>query len=257
MFQKLIVVITGASSGIGKQLAVDLSAAGAVVVLMARSEGKLKQVSMTLQGEHYSVAMDVTSLDSVSGAFQQVIKKYGRIDVLINNAGYGVFREFSLASIEEIEAMMDVNYMGIIRCTKAVLPQMLARGSGYIVNIGSLSGKIGSPKASAYSASKHAVVGFTNSLNMELSGTGIYISMVNPGPVDTPFFEIADPTGGYISRIKWMMIKPEDVSRAVMKAIRRKKTQINIPVFASIAAKLYVLFPNALNAIANKILNKK
>lgn len=183
-----IVWITGASSGIGAAMAREFAALGAVPILTARSEEKLRQISSGIAGEHNWLPLDVTSADDVGRVALEIVKQYGRIDILVNNAGYGVFETFVEASLATIEDMMDVNYMGTVRCTKAALPYMLKAGSGHIVNIASMAGKIGSAKSSGYSATKHAVLGFTNCLRQELIGTGVHISAVNPGPVDTPFF---------------------------------------------------------------------
>jgi uncharacterized protein len=256
-FQGKVAVITGASSGIGALMAHMLAARGAIPVLMARSEAKLSEVAAGLRGEHAVFRLDVTDAEQVEATMRQVIEKYGRIDILINNAGYGVFESFVTSSLEEIEGMMDVNYMGTVRCTKAVLPLMLERRSGHIVNIASMAGKIGSAKSTGYSATKHAVLGFTNCLRQELVGTGVGISAVNPGPIDTPFFEKADPTGNYVKNVKWFMLKPEVVAAKTLEAIERRIPEVNLPFMASAGVKLYQLFPRMFDKIAYRLLNKK
>lgn len=131
--------------------------------------------------------MDVTDNEQVKRTVEAVIAEYGKIDVLLNNAGYGKFENFMSMNVESFEQMMDTNYLGIVRCTKAVVPHMVKQGSGHIVNIASLAGKIGTAKSTSYTATKHAVLGFTNALRMELREQGIQVSAVNPGPIDTPF----------------------------------------------------------------------
>ncbi|TVY09032.1 SDR family NAD(P)-dependent oxidoreductase [Paenibacillus cremeus] len=256
-FQGKIAVITGASSGIGAIMAKLLAARGAVPVLMARSETKLAEAAKPIEGPHAVYVLDVTSADQVAHTMEQVIARYGRIDILINNAGYGVFDSFVSASLEEFEQMMDVNYMGTVRCTKAVLPHMLKQGSGHIVNVASMAGKIGSAKSSGYSATKHAVLGFTNCLRQELVGTGVELSAINPGPIDTPFFDIADPSGTYVKNVKWFMLKPEKVAGQVLNAIERRLPEVNLPLTAAAGVKLYQLFPRLFDRIAYKLLNKK
>lgn len=256
-FQGKVAVITGASSGIGALMAQMLAARGAIPVLMARSEAKLTEVAAGLQGEHAVVRLDVTDAEQVQAAMGKVLEKYGRIDILINNAGYGVFESFVTASLEEIEGMMDVNYMGTVRCTKAVLPYMLEQRSGHIVNIASMAGKIGSAKSTGYSATKHAVLGFTNCLRQELVGTGVGISAVNPGPIDTPFFDKADPSGNYVKNVKWFMLRPEVVASKVLDAIEKRIPEVNLPLTASAGVKLYQLFPRMFDKIAYRLLNKK
>ncbi|ANS75602.1 oxidoreductase [Paenibacillus yonginensis] len=251
------VVITGASSGIGAEMARQLSMRGAFVVLAARNEDKLKQVGAGLSGPYGLVRMDVASAESVAEAFQTIQETYGPVDCLINNAGFGRFKPFVETSLDEFEAMMDVNYMGAVRCTKAVLPGMLAAGKGHIVNIASIAGKLGTAKSSAYAASKHAVLGFTNALRQELRGTGVMLSAVNPGPIDTPFFEGADPDGSYVKNVGWFMLKPEKVAKAVVQVIERKKTEVDLPWAAGVGTKLYQLFPRLADKVAGGVINKK
>jgi len=255
--QDKIVVVTGASSGIGAVTAEMLARKGALPILMARSEDKLNAIRSRLSGPSDSYVLDVTSTEQVFSVMEQVIARYGRIDILINNAGYGVFEPFLEAPLERIWDMMDVNYMGTVRCTKAVLPHMLRSGRGHIVNIASMAGKIGTAKSSGYAATKHAVLGFTNSLRQELAGTGVRLSAVNPGPVDTPFFDRADPTGNYVSNVRWFMIKPERVALAVLNAIERGKAEIDLPLTAAAGIKLYQLFPRLFDRIAGRLINKK
>jgi short-subunit dehydrogenase len=256
-FDNKVTVITGASSGIGAWIAQELSRLGAIVILLARSGDKLRQTIELMQGKHEFYITDVTSTEQVFTVIDRVIATYGRIDIMINNAGYGVFEALTEATLETIEGMMNVNYLGTVRCTKAVLPYMLKAGSGQIVNIASLAGKIGTAKSSGYSASKHAVLGFTNSLRQELNGTGISVTAVNPGPVNTPFFEQADPTGSYVHKVKRFLLEPEEVGQAVIQAIIKRKLEVNIPLTFGWAAKLMQLFPGISHKAAGKILNKK
>ncbi|WP_284644751.1 SDR family NAD(P)-dependent oxidoreductase [Paenibacillus silviterrae] len=256
-FHNKIAVITGASSGIGAIMAQMLAERGAIPVLMARSESKLEEVSAGLRGEHAVYRLDVTDTDQVMAVMDKVLERYGRIDILINNAGYGVFDKFIDASLDEIEQMMDVNYMGTVRCTKAVLGRMLQRRSGHIVNIASMAGKIGSAKSTGYSATKHAVLGFTNCLRQELVGTGVGLTAINPGPIDTPFFDIADPSGNYVKNVKWFMLKPEKVAAKVLESIERRTPEVNLPLTAAAGVKLYQLFPRLFDRISYKLLNKK
>lgn len=252
-----IAVITGASSGLGRLMAQQLAARGAVPVLMARSEKGLAQTAATIRSRHGVYALDVTSAEQVARTIRQAADAYGRIDILINNAGYGRFEKFETAPLSDFEQMMDVNYMGTVRCTKAALPFMLAQGSGHIVNIASMAGKIGSPKSSGYSATKHAVLGLTGSLRMELRGTGVAVTAVNPGPIDTPFFDKADPDGSYVNNVKWFMLKPEDVAKQVLNAIERGRAEVNLPFTAGVGIKLYQLFPRLFDRIAYRLLNQK
>jgi hypothetical protein len=255
-----IALITGASSGIGATIAAKLAERGAVPILTARSLDKLREVQSRLPGgagRHAVRQLDVTDAAQVEAVVQSLSAEFGRIDILINNAGYGVFEPVVDASLTEYERMMDVNYMGTVRCTKAVLPQMLARGSGHIVNIASLAGKFGSAKSAGYSATKHAVLGFTSSLRQELFGTGVGLTAINPGPIDTPFFATADPSGQYVKSVARLMLKPDKVAADVVRAIERGTPEVVLPGYASIGVKLAQLFPRTFDRLAHKVLNKK
>jgi short-subunit dehydrogenase len=199
----------------------------------------------------------VTDNEQVLETVGAVIAKYGKIDVLINNAGYGQFETFTSMSVESFEQMMDTNYMGIVRCTKAVIPLMVKAGNGHIVNIASLAGKIGTAKSTSYTATKHAVLGFTNSLRMELREQGIQVSAVNPGPIDTPFFSLADPSGSYVKNVSWFMMKPEYVVRSIIRLIERRKPELDLPKAAGFGIKLYQLLPRTIDRLFGGLLNRK
>lgn len=252
-----IVLITGASSGIGAVMAQQFAAKGAIPILTARSTNKLKEIASGLQGQHAFYEMDVTNTEQVHDVVGQIIAKFGRIDILINNAGYGIFESFAEAPLAHFEDMMNVNYMGLVRCTQAVLPHMLKAGSGHIVNVASMAGKIGSAKSTGYSATKHAVLGFTNSLRQELIRSGISITAINPGPISTPFFDKADPSGNYVKNVAWFMLKPEKVVKELIHAIERNIPEKDLPFVAGMGIKLFHLFPRMFDRLASGILNKK
>ncbi|UHA74548.1 SDR family NAD(P)-dependent oxidoreductase [Paenibacillus sp. 481] len=255
--QGKIVLITGASSGIGALTAQFVAERGALPILTARSQAKLAEASAAIRGEHAVMQMDVTSDEDVERVVQHIIAQYGRIDIVLNNAGFGAFKRITDMPIAEYAAMMDVNYMGIVRCTKAVLPHMLERGEGHIVNVASIAGKIGSPKSTGYTATKHAVLGFTNALRMELAGTGIAVSAVNPGPIDTPFFDLADPSGQYVNNVRWFMMPAEKVARHLVRVMETRKSEVDLPWLGALGTRLYHLFPRLANRVAGKLLNKK
>ncbi|WP_438347178.1 SDR family NAD(P)-dependent oxidoreductase [Paenibacillus sp. FA6] len=257
MLKDKVVVITGASSGIGALAAKFLSEQGAIPVLLARSEEKLESVGAQLTGTYELIVMDVTQQEQVQHVINGVIQRYGRIDVLLNNAGYGKFDSILDMTVDEYSEMMNVNYMGTVRCTKAVLPDMLKRGEGHIVNVASMAAKIGTARSTSYTATKHAVYGFSNSLRQELRGTGITVSTINPGPIDTPFFELADPSGHYLSNISWFIMKPAYVARKIVRLIDRKQEEINLPWLAAVGMRIYQLFPRLADKLTYKMMNKK
>ncbi|MCE3202988.1 SDR family NAD(P)-dependent oxidoreductase [Paenibacillus sonchi] len=255
--QDKVVVITGASSGIGALTAQMLGKRGAIPILLARSEDKLKDTAAGIPGVFGLYACDVTDEEQVQNTFADILSVYGRIDVLLNNAGYGKFAAFTDMESREFDDMMDVNYMGIVRCTKAVVPYMLERGSGQIVNVASMAGKIGTARSVAYTATKHAVLGFTNALRQELRKQGIIVSAVNPGPIATEFFRTADPSGSYEKSVARMMMTPEHVSKKIVRLIDKGKEEIDLPGFAAVGIRLYGLFPRLADKLTYNMMNRK
>ncbi|QHW33375.1 SDR family oxidoreductase [Paenibacillus rhizovicinus] len=257
MLHGKIVLITGAASGIGAETAKMLAAQGAVPILTGRSREKLERISQSIPQKHGCYELDVTDFGSVQEAVRRVAEDYGRIDVLLNNAGFGLFELFEDAPVERFQAMMDTNYMGIVRCAKAVLPVMRAQGGGHIVNVASMAGKLSTSKSSGYAATKHAVLGFTNAIRSELAPFNIAVSAVNPGPIDTPFLQTADPDGSYASRVRGYMLKPEQVASAIVKVIEKRTPEVDLPLSASVGIRLYGLFPRLADRVAGRWLNRK
>lgn len=252
-----IAVITGASSGIGALTAHLLGQRGAIPVLLARSEDKLRAAAEGIAGEYGLYRCDVSHSGEVEETFAKIIAKYGRIDILLNNAGFGRFADFTEMPVEEFGEMMNVNYMGVVRCTKAAVPHMLERGSGQIVNVASMAGKIGTARSAAYTASKHAVLGFTNALRQELRYSGITVSAVNPGPIETEFFKMADPSGDYIKNVGGFMMTPQYVAERIVKLIEKDKEELDLPRLAAAGIRLYGLFPRLADKLTYKMLNRK
>ena len=255
------IVITGASGGIGAEIAKLCGASGANLVLIARSIEKLNQLQTELQ-QKYQVRVDVYQLDvsdtdKVKEVFNKILEKIGHIDILVNNAGFGVFREAHEATMTEIKGMFDVNVVGLMACTSMVLPKMRERRSGHIINIASQAGKIATPKSSVYSATKHAVLGYTNSLRMELSDYNVLVTAVNPGPIATNFFNIADEKGTYVKNVKRFMLQPEYVAKKVVESMLTKTREINLPRWMNMGSVVYVLFPRLFERIGKKAFNKK
>jgi uncharacterized protein len=256
-----IIVITGASSGIGLTLALDVAKKGGIPVLLARSTDKLQKASEEIlkttgiEASFYTV--DVADNDAVVHTFAQILKKYQKVDVLINNAGYAIFDSFIDAKLDDIKGMFDVNVFGLIACTKAVLPAMIAENKGQIINIASQAGKLATPKSSVYSATKHAVLAITNSLRMELIDTNIFVSAVNPGPIKTPFFDRADVTGNYTKNVEKFMLEPAFVSEKILQLIKKPKRELNLPGWMGLGTTLYQLFPGLVEKLAGKKLNQK
>ncbi|KKB36215.1 SDR family NAD(P)-dependent oxidoreductase [Bacillus thermotolerans] len=255
------VLITGASSGLGVEMARQAAQEGASLILLARRLDRLKKVKeeigRTLPVDIQIHSVDVSRKEEVEYVFGQIIEKVPAIDILVNNAGFGVFNEAHEAKWEETEAMFKVNVLGLIACTQMVIPHMKARRSGHIINIASQAGKMATPKSSIYAATKHAVLGYTNSLRMELARDGVHVTAVNPGPIATEFFTTADPSGSYARSVERWMLKPEQVAREVIRAMGTQKREINLPRWMNAGSILHTLFPGTVERLGRKAFFKK
>ncbi len=179
---KKIALITGASSGIGEATAKRLTQAGFKVY------GTSRHGAQAGRREYEMLALDVISDDSVEAAVASVMRLEGRIDLLVNNAGFGVAAAGAEeSSIEQAQAIFDTNFFGAVRMTRAVLPHMRAQGSGRIINIGSVLGFLPMPYGALYAATKHAIGGYSESLDHELRNLGIRSVVVEPAYINTPF----------------------------------------------------------------------
>ncbi|TNE72587.1 MAG: SDR family oxidoreductase [Gammaproteobacteria bacterium] len=183
--------ITGASSGIGEALALQYARAGAGLVLSARREAELQRVANRcveagLPQDHILVLpLDVTDWDSLPGAVAAVMDRFGAVDVLINNAGLSQRSLCKDTDLSVYQKLLDVDVMGQIALTKAVLPHMLERGSGHLAVTASVAGKVGVPLRTGYCAAKHAVMGFYDALRAEVEGEGLHVSTIVPGFIRT------------------------------------------------------------------------
>lgn len=221
MSQK-VVFITGASKGIGKAIAERLGRAPGEyrLALFARGKEKLEGIVSGLKAESMVVAGDVTREEDVREAVEAVVARFGRIDVLINNAGIGTFKrvdEFSLAEFEEVQR---VNVTGPFLCTKYVVPRLIEQKSGQIINISSVAGLNGFKGGAAYAASKFALNGFTESLREDVKQYGVAVTAVCPGSVATGF-------GGYdeeARRKQDYALEADDVARTVEYLVSESET---------------------------------
>jgi len=186
-FNGKVVWITGASSGIGEALAYAFAAAGAQVILSARSTDRLKEVASRCLNpdRHWVLPLDLSDLSSLGVQAHSVLDTYGRIDILVNNGGISQRSFATETSMETVRRIMETNFFGTVALTGAVLPAMLEKGSGRIVVISSLVGKIGTPLRSTYAASKHALHGYFDSLRAEVQKKGIGVTIVCPGFIRT------------------------------------------------------------------------
>ena len=179
-----VILITGASSGMGKATATDLIKAGNTVYCVARSVDKMRDLAEL--GGHV-MRMDVTSEEDIERVVGDIVAAEGRIDVLWNNAGYGLYGPVEDVPMEKVQAQFEVNVYGVARLTKKVLPHMRAQGAGLIINTSSMGGKIYTPLGAWYHASKHAIEGYSDCLRFEVRPFGIRVVVLEPGVINTGF----------------------------------------------------------------------
>jgi len=237
-----VVVITGASRGIGAELARRFSAQGARVGLIARDEGALAAVRDTLTGASHAVCADVSDSAALGSAIDEIADALGPVSVLVNNGGHGHWEAVVDTDESAFRRVMEVNYLGAVNAARHVLPGMLERGRGHIINIGSIAGRIGAPFEAAYSATKFAVVGFSEALAVEVAGTGVDVSMIHPGPVDTDF---ANGRNRPVPRGTPRPVPVAAVADAVMATLRRPRRNRYVPAWLGLAVAARAIVPAA------------
>ena len=244
-YQGKSAVVTGASSGMGRLLAQRFAQAGARVALVARREADLRQLATEIEqrgGSALVLPCDVADRATVFAAAQRALAEFGAIDILVNNAGYGHHRRFLEWDLDDMERMLRVNFLGTLYWTKALLPQMVERRSGWIVFLASVAGKLGVPEESAYAASKFAMVGLAEALSIEVEDAGVHVLTVCPGAINTPFFD-AEALERMPAVSRRMMIEPERVIDATIDALARGKHEITVPRFIATGYIVRALAP--------------
>ncbi|MFC7060532.1 SDR family NAD(P)-dependent oxidoreductase [Halobacillus seohaensis] len=255
------ILITGASGGIGMFLAIHVARAGGTPILVARSVGKLQIVSHKIE-ESFQVSCYYYKADLQDGVetksvLDQIYFDHGSVDAVINNAGVAIFSYVAEAEWQDIEQMIDLNVTSLIRTTHQLLPHFIKQNHGHIINIASQAGKMATPKSAVYSASKHAVIGFTNALRMEVEKRGIFVTAVNLGPVRTNFFQKADPTGSYQKSVDSLMLHPNKVAYVIVQSLFTKCREINSPAWMNAGSRLYQIAPTLMERVLEKQFNKK
>ncbi|MEE2996665.1 MAG: SDR family oxidoreductase [Pseudomonadota bacterium] len=233
-FLDSVIWITGASSGIGAEMAMQFYAEGAHLVMSSRDRTALKSVGSTCNGlgEILILPLDVTDEKAVIAAAQQVIDRFGRVDVLVNNAGLTQRSLIAETSLDVYRRIMDVNFFGPLLMTKAVLPAMLDMEAGQIVCVTSVAGKYGSPMRSGYNAAKHAAHGFFESLREEVSAHGISVTLILPGAVKTNVsLNALCGDGSRYNKMDpflAMGMEPAECARRTLNAIHGRKREVMI-----------------------------
>lgn len=224
-----VAIVTGASSGIGRATALALGRAGSRVALAARRKERLLAVAEELRAsgaEALVVPTDVAEEAEVQALVEATTARWGRVDILMANAGVGLLARVAETSREEFERLMAVNFFGAVYGILAVLPLMRRQGSGHIVTVASVVGKRATPYRAAYAASKFALVGLSEALRMELRGTGIHVTCVCPVGTESEFHE-KEPTRLGIPARRGPVQSPEHVADRILRALRRPRPEVH------------------------------
>jgi hypothetical protein len=258
-FKNKVVVITGASSGIGEAAAEKFAKKGANIVLVARRKEKLEEVERKLS--NYSIKIlvhvcDVSDKEQVKQMSEKVIETFSKIDVLVNNAGFVIYGKIEELSIEDIESQMQTNYFGMINCTKYFLPYFLKQNFGHIVNVASVGGSFGVPGIASYCATKFAMLGFSEGLHHELHGTNVGVTVVSPIMVKTSLFE--HPSfKNFTKHATGVSLNSGTVANAIIKASNSSRLEIVVPSFIRIGIWLKQTFPFLINPIIGMAFRKQ
>jgi short-subunit dehydrogenase len=252
--QNPVIVITGASSGIGEAVARLFASNGYNLVLAARRKEKLDMLAGEIHAENCEVLVvptDITRLDQIENLVSKTISNFGYIDILLNNAGLGRLNWLEKLDPEkDIEFQIKVNLIGLIQLTHAVLPHMIARKQGHIINMGSIAGLIATPTYSVYAASKYGLRGFTEALRREISIYGIEVTGIYPGGVATAFGEKAGiRRKTKVSTPKYLKLSVDDVAHAVLKVVKKPHRALIIPALMRPAVWLSVIFPGIVDKV--------
>lgn len=246
------IVITGASSGLGKQLALDFARKGNNLALLARNEKELRKVKEECEKKQAIVKAflcDVTKIEQVKKTAKFVLEDFGAIDILVNNAGIGIYKSFDKLSKEEINDQIFTNFFGTIYSTQEFLPSMLSKKHGFIVNIASMAGKISFANLSVYSATKHAVVGFSQALQLELHNKGVHVLLVCPAGMQTNFFANKSWDEHVHRMHPEKMMTAQFVSKKILKAIEKNKYELYLPLKENLVNFAKAILPSQFRKI--------
>ncbi|RHX77963.1 SDR family oxidoreductase [Leptospira yasudae] len=230
-----VIVITGASEGIGRALCLLYAKRKAKLVLVSRNQDALEDLAEECErmgAEALSVKTDVSSLEDCKNAMEQAVERFGKIDILINSAGVSMSTPFeSVQDLSVFHKLMAVNYLGVVYTSYYALPY-LKKNKGMIVNISSLQGKTGFPRSTGYSASKFAVQGFSDSLRIELMGSGVDVLVVSPGPISTKMNFRKFDANGIITQEedpkagRRNIMSPEECACLIAKSISKREREL-------------------------------
>lgn len=261
MFTGKVVIVTGASSGIGRALVLGLLERDAMVVLAARNRKAMEEVASGIDPEKYLIVpADVAREDDCRKLIEATVRRFGRIDILINNAGVSMRALFADTDLRVIERLMQVNFWGAVYCTKFALPHLLQAG-GSVVGVSSIAGYKGLPARSGYSASKFALQGFLESLRLEHRKSGLHVLIACPGFTASNIRKTALAKDGSVQgespRAEERMMPAEVAAKHILKAIARKKKSLILTRQGKLTVWLNKLFPSLTDLLVYNHLAKE
>jgi short-subunit dehydrogenase len=243
-----VALVTGASSGIGRDTAIDLARRGATVAICARRADRLRETLTACQryapGSR-SYTCDVRDREQIRRTVAAASADLGPIEILVNNAGVSSYHLFTEAPQDEFEELMRINYFSALYFTREVMPSMLDRGVGAILFVSSFAGRVGTWRHSAYSASKFAMTGFAEALYYEVRSRGVHVGVIHPGVIRTELFDKGEGFEHLRHVVEPKFLGTEVVTRAIAKAIEKERFELFAPARYAIIWKLRVLFPRA------------
>lgn len=259
--KKDTILITGATKGLGRALSYQLARNNRTLILIGRSEDLLIDLAHDLKARGTTVftyTADLTEIENIASLVKTILTDIESVDIIINNAGFGLF-EYATGTARETTAnMFQLNVLAMMELNRLFIPEWIKQKTkAHIINIGSLAGKLATPKATSYAATKHAVIGYSNALRLELKATNIAVTTVNLGPMKTSFFRTADASGNYERAVEKIMLTPEKVATKIDQLLYTNKRELNLPLWMNIGSKLHALFPRTLEFFMRGAFNKK
>ncbi|EHI73595.1 oxidoreductase [Streptococcus criceti] len=250
-----VIAITGASGGLAEAI-IKLLPQEDMVVAIGRNKEKMDRLyADRVNFQAYS--LNSRDDQAVAKLVDRLYADFTKIDVFINNAGFGEFKNFDQFDAGTIRETFDVNTLAAINFSRLVGEKMAQTGSGHIINIASMAGKMATAKFSIYAATKFALIGYSNALRLELADSHVYVTTVNPGPISTKFFDRADPSGNYLKAVGRFSLTPEQVAKKIVASMEKNKRELNMPFAMVLAAKFYALFPKTADFLSRKAFNYK
>ena len=234
MAKQRIIAITGASGGLAQEIVKQLSPSDGII-LLGRDKDKLEKCYRHVENKT-CLAIDLRDDNAIKKMVDYLYQRFGRIDVFINNAGFGEFKSYDHYTSQEIRDMFDINTFATMTFSRLMAA---------------------TANSSVYAATKFAVIGFSDALRLELADKGVYVTTVNPGPIETSFFDQADPSGAYLESVKKFVLSPKYVAKKIIRILGKNKREVNLPRLLAAAHKGYTLFPRISDKLATNVFNYK